>query len=189
MYTSFYTQAGHSSNGFKAAKANPGGRPVPTKEDLMLTNTTLQVGQRIMGGRAVIRAILSETSFVLFHEDFRQEFMARKIADDEDINDWVNLQQHSNIVTAFDKFFEEKTGWWYAMVELTNAGNMYQYIASLNLNLGIDVSKEYRERIYDVAIQLATALDFAHNARLVHGKLDLSAIVIDKEGKNLVFKI
>ena len=123
MYTSFYTQAGHGSNARNPNKR--GSNLVPTKEDLMLSNTTLQVGQRVVGGRAVIRAILCDTSFIMFHEDFRQEFMARKIADDEDITDWVNLQQHSNIVTAFDKFYEEKTGWWFAIVELTNAGNMY----------------------------------------------------------------
>jgi serine/threonine protein kinase len=115
--------------------------------------------------------------------------MARKIDENEDIKEWINLQQHSNIVTAFDTFFEETTNSWYAMVELTNAGNMYQYISSLNLNLGLDVTREYRERVFDVAIQLATALDFAHNARLIHGKLDLSAVVIDKEANNLVFKI
>ena len=52
--------------------------------------------------------------------------------------------------------------------------------------------------VFDVAIQLATALDFAHNAQLVHGKFDLSSVVIDREGRknakdgkgnNLVFKI
>jgi serine/threonine protein kinase len=95
--------------------------------------------------------------------------MARKIDNDEDISKWIDLQQHSNIVTAFDTFFEETTNARYAMIELTNAGNMYQYISSLNLNLALDVTKTYRECIYDVAIQLATALDFAHNAGLVHG--------------------
>jgi|694.fasta_scaffold90130_2 hypothetical protein len=38
------------------------------------------------------------------------------------------------------------------MIELTNAGNMYQYIKSLKLDLAIEVPKSYRERIYDVAI-------------------------------------
>ena len=134
----------------------------------------------------------------MWHDGFRQEFMARKVPSDEDIKNWVNLQQHSNIVTAFDMFYEETTNSHYAMVELTNHGNMYQHIASLDLNLALDVPKDYREMVFDVAIQLATALDFAHNAGLVHGKFDLSSVVIDREGKphtrdgkgnNLVFKI
>jgi serine/threonine protein kinase len=57
------------------------------------------------------------------------------------------------------------------------------------VDLGICVSKDYRELIYDVAIQLATALDFAHSSGLVHGKFDLSCVVIDEEKKNHVFKI
>jgi len=134
----------------------------------------------------------------MYHEGFRQEFMARKVADDENIKKWIELQQHSNIVTAFDMFYEETTHSHYAMIELTNQGNMYQHIASLDLNLAIDVPKDYREMVFDVAIQLATALDFAHNAQLVHGKFDLSSVVIDREGRknakdgkgnNLVFKI
>ena len=51
--------------------------------------------------------------------------MARKIAADENLQDWIDLQTHSNIVTAFDTFYEETTNSKYAMVELTNSGNMY----------------------------------------------------------------
>ena len=122
--------------------------------------------------------------------------MARKVAEDESINKWIELQQHSNIVTAFDIFYEETTHSHYAMTELTNYGSMYQYIANLDLNLAIAVPKDYRELVFDVAIQLATALDFAHNAQLVHGKLDLGSVVISRKGwkkdgtgDNLVFKI
>ena len=46
---------------------------------------------------------------------------------------------------------------------------MFAHIKSLNLNLSIDVPKSYIEKIYDITIQMATALDFAHNAGLVHG--------------------
>ena len=66
---------------------------------------------------------------------------------------------------------------------------MYQHILSLRLDLAIDVPRSYLELIYDVAIQLATGLDFAHSAGLVHGQFDLSKVVIDKDKKNLVFKI
>lgn len=147
MYTSVYTTSGNKVHPTRAKHT-----PVPTKEELLATNTTLQVNQRVLGGKGVIRKVLSETSFVLYHEEFRQEFMARKIEPDENISDWVNLQTHSNIVTAFDTFFEESTQSRYAMVELTNKGNMYQFIADMNLNLAIDVKREYRELVFDVAI-------------------------------------
>jgi serine/threonine protein kinase len=79
----------------------------------------------------------------------------------------------------------------FSMTEMTHEGNpnMYQYIESLNLNLAIDVPRSYLELIYDLAIQLSTALDFAHTAGLVHGQLDLSKVVLAKEGDNLIFKI
>ena len=53
---------------------------------------------------------MSEKAFVIYHEDFRAEFIVRKIADEEDITNWINLQTHSNIVTAFDSFIDEMSG-------------------------------------------------------------------------------
>lgn len=55
------------------------------------------------------------------------------------------------------------------MVEVNNGGRIYDYIKSLELDLAIDVPRSYLETVYDVAIQLATGLDFAHSAGLVHG--------------------
>lgn len=47
----------------------------------------------------------------------------------------------------------------------------------------------YLELIYDVAIQVATALDFAHNSGLVHGRLDLSKVLVHHNGDSLEFKV
>mgnify|MGYP003695028639 CR=1 FL=1 len=66
---------------------------------------------------------------------------------------------------------------------------MYQHIESLKLELAIDVPRSYLELIYDVAIQLATGLDFAHNNGLIHGCLDLSKVVLTKEKDNIIFKL
>ena len=49
----------------------------------------------------------SETDYVIYHEDFRDEFILRRLHRDEDITRWIDLQVHSNIVTAFDSFTEE----------------------------------------------------------------------------------
>ncbi len=66
---------------------------------------------------------------------------------------------------------------------------MYAYIESLKLDLAMEVPRTYLELIYDVGIQLATALDFAHNAGLVHGQFDLSKVQIQNNGENFEFKI
>jgi hypothetical protein len=34
--------------------------------------------------------------------------------------------------------------------------------------------------VYDATIQLVTAMDFAHNHKLIHGQLDLSKVKISK---------
>ena len=132
---------------------------------------------------------MSETAFIIYHEDFRQEFVVRKIADDEDLKNWINLQTHSNIVTAFDSFIDEMSGCQFSMTEINNNGSIFQYIKSLELDLAIDVPRSYLETLYDVAIQLATGLDFAHNAGLVHGQFDLSKVVLQKDGDHVVYKI
>ncbi len=71
---------------------------------------------------------------------------------------------------------------------MNNGGNMYAKIQSLidgkdgleKLNLNEWIPLEYIELVYDATIQLVTAIDFAHNAKLVHGQLDLSKVKINK---------
>lgn len=115
--------------------------------------------------------------------------MIRQIADDEDITRWIDLPTHTNITTAFDSFREEMSGCHFSMVEANNGGNIFSYIKRLNLNLAIDVPRSYIETIYDVAIQLAQGLDFAHNTGLVHGQFDLSKVVVEQENENIFYKI
>ena len=75
------------------------------------------------------------------------------------------------------------------MVENNNDSNIFNHIKGLDLDLAIDVPKSYIEKIYDVAIQLATGLDFAHNSGLVHGQFDLSKVVLEKEKDSILYKI
>ena len=69
--------------------------------------------------------------------------------------------------------------------------NMYQYVESLKLNLGLGVSAEYIETIFDCVTQLTIGLEFAHSHGLIHGNLDLSNVLIESEGakENVVYKI
>lgn len=79
------------------------------------------------------------------------------------------------------------------MVEANNAGTMYNYIAEFTkekgIDIGIDVPRSYIEMVFDAAIQLATALDFAHNNGVIHGHFDLSKVFVEKEGNNVMYKI
>ena len=75
------------------------------------------------------------------------------------------------------------------MVEVNNGGNIFNHIKNLKLDLAIDVPRSYIEKIYDVAIQLATGLDFAHNSGLVHGQFDLSKVVLEQENDHFLYKI
>ena len=76
----------------------------------------------------------------------------RSVSDEEDISKWIDLQTHSNIMTAFDSFRDEGTETSFSMVENNNGGNIFSHIKRLNLNLAIDVPRTYIEMIYDVAI-------------------------------------
>lgn len=109
--------------------------------------------------------------------------------DNENIDKWIDMNAHSNIVTCFDCFKDQETGYHFSMTELHNGGTMFDYIRSLRLDLSLDVTRKYRELVYDVAIQVATGLDAAHNSGLVHGNLDLSKIMIQNNDEHLEFKI
>ncbi len=89
--------------------------------------------------------------------------MIKQISDNEDIDRWIDMNAHSNIVTCFEAFRDEETGLRFQMTELHNEGTMYDYIQKLGPNLNLDVSRNYRELVFDVAIQIATGLDAAHN--------------------------
>ena len=116
-----------------------------------------------------MKKVVNKSTFIVYHEDFRQEFFLKEIPDNEDVSNWINVQTHTNIVTAFDQFVDAESGHKFVMSEMTNGGNMYQYIESLQLDLAMDVPRSYLELVYDVGIQLATAMDFAHASGLVHG--------------------
>jgi len=45
---------------------------------------------------------MSERCFIAYHEDFKEDFILRCIQDEENIQKWIDLQTHTNVVTAFD---------------------------------------------------------------------------------------
>ena len=95
---------------------------------------------------------MPKNTFVVYHEDFRQDFIVKQVDNRENLGKWVDLQTHSNIVTCFDCFTEKNETLKFALTEKTNGGTMYDYIASLGLDLALGVPNSYRELIYDVII-------------------------------------
>ena len=209
--------SGSSSRGFKNRNARQAPPSKDELVSGMQSAGLLKLSQRILGGKAVVsgnlgasslfsltyinsnllvsngrflflqvKHVISDKAYIVYHEDFRQEFIVREVPEEEDITKWIDLQTHSNIVTAFDSF---RYGSHFSMVENNNGGNIFNYIKRLNLNLAIDVPRSYIETIYDVAIQLAQGLDFAHNNGLVHGQFDLSKVVLQTENENTIYKI
>ena len=134
-----------------------------------------------------VKKIISERSFIVYSEEFKEDLLLKAIPADENIQRWIDLPPHTNVATAFDQLSYE--GKQFSLCECSNGGNMYQYIESLQLNLAINVPQSYIELIYDCAIQLAMGLDFAHSNGLVHGQFDLSNVVITKDIENLMFNI
>jgi hypothetical protein len=100
-----------------------------------------------------VKKVLSERSFMVYAEDFKEEMLLKALPADENIQTWIDLPPHTNVVTAFDSLSHE--GRSFSLCEATNGGNMYQYLESLGLNLALKVPLSYIEHIYDCAIQLA----------------------------------
>lgn len=147
----------------------------------------LKVGQKINRGQIQVTRVQSSTQFEVKHRDFEEEFILRQIHEMEDIGKWIDMVAHSNIVTAIDQFKCPDTSLRFQLVEKHNGGNMYAKIESLvdpegefKLNLSEWIPLEYIEMVYDATIQLVTAIDFAHNNKLIHGQLDLSKVKISK---------
>jgi len=113
--------------------------------------------------------------------------MIKCIPEEEDLSRWIDLPTHSNIATAFDQF--EHDGRRFELSESCNGGNMYDFISSLQLNLGLNVPAFYLEIIYDSMIQLTLGLEYAHHNGIVHGSLDLSNVVLSRDGENIMYKI
>ncbi len=75
-----------------------------------------------------MKHVISDTAYVIYHEDFRQEFIIRQIPDEEDITRWIDIQAHTNITTAFDSFRDDLSGAHFSMAENNSGGNIFQHI-------------------------------------------------------------
>jgi hypothetical protein len=75
-----------------------------------------------------VKRILTATSFEIYHHQFDENFLLRQIHELENIEKWIDMVAHSNIVTAVDQFRDADTCINFQLVEMNNGGNMYSKI-------------------------------------------------------------
>lgn len=62
----------------------------------------LRLNQRLHNNKLVVQKIISEFSFIVYHENYQTDFIITKIQDDENLESWLNIGTHSNIMTCYD---------------------------------------------------------------------------------------
>jgi serine/threonine protein kinase len=93
------------------------------------------------------------------------------------------------VVTAYDQFMHEKNKFQLTEFSGENSIDLYRYIETMKLSLGLSVPKFYLEMIYDCIIQLAIGLEFMHDNNTIHGTLNLSNVLLVKDEGNPLFKL
>lgn len=88
------------------------------------------------------------------------------------------MPTHSNVLTCFEKFTDDVTGFTFQMTETFNGNSLLHFIETQKVDLAKQITKSYREFVYDVAIQVANGIREAHSNGLVHGNLDISKVVL-----------
>ena len=131
--------------------------------------------------------VVGPTEFIVHHEDFNKQFLIKQKQAREDLTDWLKCNTHSNILTLYDQFSIDDE-LFFQMSETHNGGTLYQYIESLDLDLSYQVPLSYIELVYDVIIQMANALDSAHQNGLVHGNLSISSVMLHFSGAQKVLE-
>jgi serine/threonine protein kinase len=159
--------------------------------DKIVLKPILDYGAKLMNDKIIVKKVISNNEFIVFVEDLRMNLVLKQIPNDEDLTRWIKIPPHTNIVSIFDTF-EHKDGdkqYKFSLTELSNNGDMYKYIQSLNLKLDITIPLSYMEVIYDCMIQLTLAMEFAHNNGLCHGNFSLSNVALSKDGDTTIYKI
>ena len=131
---------------------------------------------------------MGPTEFIVHHEDFNKQFLIKQKPAREDLTDWLRCNTHSNILTLYDQFSTNNDELFFQMSETHNGGTLYQHIESLNLDLSMHIPLSYIELVYDVVIQMANALDSAHQNGLVHGNLSIASVMLHFSGAQKVLE-
>ena len=63
-----------------------------------------------MKDKIIIKKIISENEFVVFHTELRCFLIMKQITHDEDLTNWIRIPPHTNIVQVFDTFHHDTGG-------------------------------------------------------------------------------
>lgn len=149
-----------------------------------------------MNDQLVVQHVLSETEFVAYHNELQTPMILKQIGSSEDLSNWIKLPTHSNVVNCFDTFHDRERHMQFSLAEVakvstgdTEVHDMYSFVRSMNLNLGIKIETSYMEMIYDCMIQLTLGMEHAHINGLVHGTFGLHSVVVSKDGDTSIYKM
>lgn len=83
-----------------------------------------------MNKRLIVKKLVSETEFIVYHVELRTDLVLKQILFDEDLSSWIQLPAHTNIITAFDTFkhIDGDRHYHFSLCEATPHGTMYKYI-------------------------------------------------------------
>ena len=154
----------------------------------------LEYGAKLQNDNITVKKIVNETEFIVVHEELRSKMVLKKIKLDENLDKWEELPPHTNVCNLFHTFVQyegAKPKYKFSLTEHANNehDNMYKFINSKNLNLGINIPASYMEIVYDCIIQITMGMEHAHNHGLVHGTFGLHNISVGKEGDTLIYKL
>lgn len=191
MYSSVYSKSTSQKGGRgRSLKSVSGHSEIISMSGLdVAVKPILDLNTELWNNIMIVKGIMTEKCFLVGHEELNEDLIIKCIPEDENIQKWIDLPSHTNIVTAYDQFKHDKNEFQLTEYCGPNSIDLYRYIDSMKLSLGITVPRHYLELIYDCVIQLAIGLEFAHDNNIVHGNLNLSNILMLKDQESPIFKL
>ena len=85
----------------------------------------------------VVTKVLSSKAYLVYNKDMHMTLDMRLLHDSENLDPWIQLPMHSNIVNCYD-IFDYQIGskvYNFCVQEVTDGMGMIEHIDSLNLDL------------------------------------------------------
>ena len=158
-------------------KVVPKSHDCPTGHLLLNDYGALKLlGEGGMGQVFLVRSISTGAQFAVkrtknLGDSDRKNFIA-------ELQTWIDLPDHPNLVAC--RFFRTFAGEVLIFAEYVAGGSLKDWIESRKIYEG--GHEQSLERILDIAIQLATVLDFVHQLGLVHQDIKPGNILMASDG-------
>jgi len=191
MYSTYSKSTSHRGGGKgKSVKSISGHSEIISMSGLdVAVKPILDLNTVLWNNILAVKGILTEKWFLVDHEELKEDLVIKWIPEDEDIQQWIDLPSHTNIVTAYDQFEHDKNKFQLTEYWGVESTDLYRYIDKMKLNLALQVPRSYLQFIYEGIIQLSIGLEFAHDNHIIHGALNLSNVLLIKDDENPIFKL